>query len=332
MPATEIEDLLRDLAPQVLSSLVRRHRDFDSCEDAVQEALLAAAQQWPSDGVPGNPKGWLVAVASRRRIEMWRNEAARKRREETVAIAATEPDPAPADDDLLTLMLLCCHPSLTPVSQVALTLRAVGGLSTAEIARALLVPEATVGQRISRAKQTIKASGAEFRMPPPSERAERIAAVQRVLYLVFNEGYTASSGPSLLRVELTNEAIRLARQLHALLPDDGEVTGLLALMLLTDARRPARARPTAPWFRSTSRTVACGTPRRSLRASASSPMLLPMLPSVPTSCRPPSPRCTTRPRAPRTPIGGRSSRCTSCSTSLPPGRWSRSTASSRSRW
>ena len=243
MPAIAIEDLLRDLAPQVLASLVRRHRDFDSCEDAVQEALLAAAQQWPSDGVPRNPRGWLVAVASRRRIEMWRNEAARKRREETVAIAAMEPDPAPADDDLLTLMLLCCHPSLTPVSQVALTLRAVGGLSTAEIARALLVPEATVGQRISRAKQTIKASGAEFRMPPPSERAERIVAVQRVLYLVFNEGYTASSGPSLLRVELTNEALRLARQLHALLPDDGEVTGLLALMLLTDARRAARARP-----------------------------------------------------------------------------------------
>ncbi len=239
--AREIEDLLRHLAPQVLGPLVRRYGDFDSCEDAVQEALLAAALQWPTQGVPDNPKGWLVTVASRRRIEQWRGESARRRREETVAaMAPPGPEPAPGVDDTLTLLMLCCHPSLTPVSQVALTLRAVGGLTTAEIARALLVPEATVGQRISRAKQRIKATGAQFRMPSADERDERIAAVLHVLYLVFNEGYTASSGSALHRVELTAEAIRLARQLHERLPDEGEVVGLLALMLLTDARRPAR--------------------------------------------------------------------------------------------
>jgi RNA polymerase sigma factor (sigma-70 family) len=241
---TRVEDLLRELAPQVLTALVRRYGGFDTCEDAVQEALLAAAVQWPVEGVPDNPKGWLIRVASRRWIEMWRNESARRRREETAAVLApVDPDPAPAVDDTLTLLLLCCHPSLSPVSQVALTLRAVGGLTTAEIARALLVPETTVGQRISRAKQRIKASGAEFRMPAPAERPARLAAVLHVLYLIFNEGYTASSGTELNRVELTTEAIRLARQLRATLPDDGEVAGLLALMLLTDARRPARTRP-----------------------------------------------------------------------------------------
>ncbi|MPZ94720.1 MAG: RNA polymerase sigma factor [Propionibacteriales bacterium] len=242
--APEVEDLLRELAPQVLGALVRRHGGFDTCEDAVQEAMLAAAVQWPTDGVPDNPKGWLITVASRRRIELWRSDTARRRREAAaVAMSPPDPDPAPAVDDTLTLLLLCCHPSLTPVSQVALTLRAVGGLSTAEIARALLVPEATVGQRISRAKQRIKTSGAHFRMPPESERAERMAAVLRVLYLIFNEGYTASSGSALHRVELTAEAIRLTRQLRDRLPDDGEVAGLLALMLLTDARRPARTNP-----------------------------------------------------------------------------------------
>ena len=241
---TGVEGLLRELAPRVLGVLVRRYGGFEVCEDAVQEALLAAAVQWPADGVPANPTGWLVTVASRRRAELWRNEAARRRRERTAAaIQPPDPEPAAAADDTLTLLLLCCHPSLTPVSQVALTLRAVGGLTTAEIARALLVPEATVGQRISRAKQRIKASGAEFRMPPPEERSERIAAVLHVLYLIFNEGYTASSGTALHRVELSSEAIRLARQLRERLPDDGEVAGLLALMLLSDARRPARTRP-----------------------------------------------------------------------------------------
>jgi predicted RNA polymerase sigma factor len=241
---TEVEELLRELAPQVLGALVRHFGGFGTCEDAVQEALLAASLQWPADGVPEHPKGWLITVASRRRTELWRNESARRRREETVAAQAPpEPVPVPSVDDTLTLLLLCCHPSLTRSSQVALTLRAVGGLSTAEIARAFLVPEATIGQRVSRAKQRIKASGAEFRMPPEAERPERVAAVLHVLYLIFNEGYTASSGVELHRVELTAEAIRLTRQVRALLPDDGEVAGLLALMLLTDARRPARTRP-----------------------------------------------------------------------------------------
>jgi RNA polymerase sigma factor (sigma-70 family) len=241
-PLNAVEDLLRELSPQVLGALVRHHGGFDTCEDAVQEALLAAAVQWPRDGVPDNPRGWLITVASRRRTELWRNETARRRREETASMQPV-PEPVPAVDDTLTLFLLCCHPALTRVSQVALTLRAVGGLSTAEIARAFLVPESTVGQRISRAKQRIKASGAEFRLPPHTELPARVEAVLQVLYLVFNEGYTASSGTRLNRVELTAEAIRLTRQLHERLPEDGETAGLLALMLLTDARRPARTRP-----------------------------------------------------------------------------------------
>lgn len=239
-----VETVLRELAPQVLARLASRYGDFDSCEDAVQEALLSAARQWPADGVPDNPRGWLVTVASRRLIEVLRGEAARRRREETAALLEpAEAEIAPAGDDSLTLLSLCCHPSLTPPSQVALTLRAVGGLTTAEIARAFLVPEPTIGQRISRAKQRIKANGAKFRRPSPEERPQRLAGVLQVLYLIFNEGYTASSGPQLLRVELTAEAIRLTRQLHAESPDEGEVTGLLALMLLTDARRPARTSP-----------------------------------------------------------------------------------------
>jgi RNA polymerase sigma factor (sigma-70 family) len=243
-PPAELEDLLRELAPQVLGALVRRYGDFDTCEDAVQEALLAAARQWPGQGIPEHPRGWLVTVASRRWIERWREEAARRRREQTAAaLAPPPPEAVPAVDDTLTLLLLCCHPSLTRASQVALTLRAVGGLTTAEIARAFLVPEATVAQRISRAKQRIRASGAEFRLPPEAERSERVAAVLQVLYLIFNEGSTASSGPALHRVELSGQAIRLARQLHQRLTGDGEVAGLLALMLLTDARRPARTGP-----------------------------------------------------------------------------------------
>ncbi len=242
-PQTTIESLLRELAPQVIARLVRRYGDFDSCEDAVQEALLTATRQWSADGVPGNPQGWLLTVASRRLIEMTRSDAARRRREQTAALLEPpEAEAAPGQDDSLTLLLLCCHPSLSLPSQVALTLRAVGGLTTAEIARAFLVPEPTIGQRISRAKQRIKAGGAEFRLPSPVERPQRIAGALKVLYLIFNEGYTASSGTALQRVKLTAEAIRLTRQLRALLPDDGEVAGLLALMLLTDARRPARTR------------------------------------------------------------------------------------------
>jgi RNA polymerase sigma factor (sigma-70 family) len=233
-----LEDLLRECAPQVLAAVVRRYGDFDTSEDAVQEALLAAARQWPAEGLPDQPKNWLIAVAARRRVDLLRSDQARRRREEL------PPDPAPSvrGDDELALLLLCCHPALTPVSQVALTLRAVGGLSTAEIARALLVPEPTVGQRISRAKQRIRDSGARFVMPPPNELGARLTAVRQVLYLIFNEGYTASSGSRLHRVELTTEAIRLTRQLRDRLPRDGEVAGLLALMLLTDARRPARTR------------------------------------------------------------------------------------------
>ncbi|GAA0473788.1 RNA polymerase sigma24 factor [Paractinoplanes deccanensis] len=228
-----IEDVLRAAAPQVLGAVVRRYGDFDTCEDAVQEALLAAARQWPSEGVPDDPRAWLIRVASRRRIEMSRSDEARRRRE------ALPQDPVPVvrGDDELALLVLCCHPELSPASQIALTLRAVGGLTTAEIARALLIPEKTVGQRISRAKRRIKETGARFVVP-----GERLPAVRQVLYLIFNEGYTASEGPRLHRVELSTEAIRLTRQLHARLPEDGEVTGLLALMLLTDARRPARTR------------------------------------------------------------------------------------------
>ncbi|GAA0813104.1 RNA polymerase sigma24 factor [Spirilliplanes yamanashiensis] len=234
---TPVEEELRRQAPAVTAALVRRYGDFAACEDATQEALLAAATRWPVDGVPDDPRAWLVTVASRRRIEALRSDAARRRREESLAVLAA-PGPAAASDDTLTLQFLCCHPALTEASQVALTLRAVGGLTTAEIARAFLVPEATVAQRISRAKAKLR--GASFAPPPNAERGERLAAVRQVLYLIFNEGYTAGSGDSLHRAELAAEAIRLARELHRLLPDDGEVAGLLALMLLTDARRPAR--------------------------------------------------------------------------------------------
>ncbi len=244
-------DLLRALAPQVLGILVRRYGRFDACEDAVQEALLAAAVQWPAEGMPESPRGWLVTVASRRLTDELRSEHARRRREDTAA-AQTPADeavaPAPGDvqapehDDTLTLLILCCHPALSPASQLALTLRAVGGLTTAQIASAFLVPEATMAQRISRAKQSIRAAGGGFDMPPEPERTERLRVVLHVLYLIFNEGYIASTGPDLQRGELTREAIRLTRAVHVLLPDDGEVAGLLALMLLTDARRAARTR------------------------------------------------------------------------------------------
>ena len=239
MTAARIEDLLRELAPQALGALVRHHGHFDTCEDAVQEALLAAAQQWPVDGVPDNPRSWLIRVASNKYTDQVRSELARRRREEAVG---QEPaiEEGGSTDDSLVLLFLCCHPTLSPPSQVALTLRAVGGLTTDEIARAFLVPEATMGKRITRAKQTVKAAGAQFSMPPPDQRAVRLAAVLQVLYLVFNEGYTATSGAQSIRVELSAEAIRLTRLLYRLLPDDGEVAGLLALMLLTDARRRAR--------------------------------------------------------------------------------------------
>jgi RNA polymerase sigma factor (sigma-70 family) len=248
----EIEDLLRRLAPQVLGALLRRYPNLETAEDAVQEASLAAATQWPTQGLPDNPAGWLTTVAFRRLADLLRSERANRQREEKVAASArpeellapaADADGQRTEDDTLILLLLCCHPSLTPPSQIALTLRAVGGLSAAEIARAFLVPEATMAQRLSRARQRVKAAGATFEMPPPPELADRLRIVLHVLYLIFNEGYTATSGPDLHRDDLTGEAIRLTRIVHRALPDDGEVAGLLALMLLVDARRPARIRP-----------------------------------------------------------------------------------------
>ncbi|MBO0683691.1 MAG: sigma-70 family RNA polymerase sigma factor, partial [Candidatus Dormibacteraeota bacterium] len=250
-PGTEIEDLLRSQTPQVLGAVVRRYGHFDTAEDAVQEALMAAAAHWPEQGIPENPRAWLIRVASRRLTDLLRSEQARRRREDTVAqwtlpterLAPAADAPAAESDDTLILLFMCCHPSLSPASQIALTLRAVGGLTTAEVARAFLVPEETMTRRISRAKQRIKESGIPFRLPPASDRAERLGALLHVLYLIFNEGYASTSGPSLHRVELAAEAIRLTRMVHRLLPDEGEVAGLLALMLLTDARRPARTGP-----------------------------------------------------------------------------------------
>jgi RNA polymerase sigma factor (sigma-70 family) len=248
----QIEGLLREGAPQALAATLRRFGDFAASEDAVQEAMIEAAERWPARGVPENPTGWLVHVAARRMTDRIRAEMSRRRREEEVAADRAEPAAAPppepgeqagGGDDSLALVLMCCHPALSPASAIALTLRAVGGLTTTEIAGAFLVPEATVGQRISRAKQTVRASGEPFGLPGPGERAARMRAALRVLYLVFNEGYAASGGEALVRVDLSAEAIRLARMVHAAAPEEPEATGLLALMLLTDARRPARTGP-----------------------------------------------------------------------------------------
>jgi len=250
--AEEVGHLLRELGPQVLGVLARRHADFASAEDAVQEALVAAATQWPSAGLPNNPRGWLFQVATRRLVDHTRSEVARRRRETTASelshaervdgdvAVAPDGDVAPEQDDTLVLLFMCCHPALTPASAIALTLRAVSGLSTAEIASAFLVPEATLAQRISRAKQTIAASATPFALPNAGERAARLRLVLHALYLTFSEGYTTSSGQSLQRTDLSSEAIRLTRTLQQLLPEDPEVGGLLALMLLTDARRAAR--------------------------------------------------------------------------------------------
>jgi RNA polymerase sigma factor (sigma-70 family) len=247
-----VEHLLRELAPQVLAVVARRHTDFAAAEDAVQEALMAAAVQWPESGLPGKPLGWLVHVALRRAADHLRSDVARRRREAAVAgemwaewafVPPADSEVNPDSDDTLALVFMCCHPALTPPSAIALTLRAVGGLTTAEIARAFMVPEPTMAQRISRAKQSIRAAGSRFAMPDAHERGERLVSVLHVLYLMFNEGYTSSAGPLLQRVDLTAEAIRLARAVHALLPDDPEVMSLLALMLLTDARREARTGP-----------------------------------------------------------------------------------------
>ncbi|MET8912644.1 sigma-70 family RNA polymerase sigma factor [Micromonospora sp. NPDC004551] len=252
IPDRGVEDLLHELAPQVLGALVRRYGQFDTCEDATQEALVRAAMRWPAEGIPDNPRGWLVTVASHRLLDEMRSHQARRRREDAIVAATPQSEllgrPADADrgadrDDSLTVLFLCCHPALSPPSQIALTLRAVGGLTTAQIAAAFLVPEATMAQRISRAKQSIRISGTTFAMPEGPERAERLRAVLHVLYLLFNEGYAATTGPDLTAPQLSDEAIRLTTWLRRLLPDDSEVAGLLALMLLTEARRPARTTP-----------------------------------------------------------------------------------------
>ena len=243
-----IEDLLRQLAPQVLSALLRRHQALDLCEDAVQEALVAAATDWPDKGLPDNPRAWLITVATRRLIDEVRSESSRRQREDRLIVGAPPAELSrfpggehdPDRDDTLILLLLCCHPALTSPSQIALTLKAVGGLTTGEIARAFFVPETTMAQRVSRAKQRIREAGATFSMPPADQLDDRLRAVLHVLYLIFNEGYTTSSGTEINRADLTREAIRLTRELRRLRPGDSEVEGLLALMLLTDARRPAR--------------------------------------------------------------------------------------------
>ena len=335
-------DLLRELAPQVLGALLRRFGHFDLCEDATQEALLAAALQWPREGIPENPRGWLITVGARRLMDAARSEQSRRRREDQVAVAtpqsellspAADADPGQDRDDSLALLFGCCHPALSAPSQIALTLRAVGGLTTAQIAAAFLVPEATMAQRISRAKQAIKASGVPLAPPPASgaadepERGERLRAVLHVLYLIFNEGYTATHSEELTRPDLSAEAIRLARWMHRLLPGDGEVAGLLALMLLTEARRPARTSPDGElvplaeqqrsrWDRALiaegveliTGALAAGAPAAG--AGRGRPPRGPW--PAPTSCRPPSPRCTTRRRTWTPPTGPRSSPCTTC--------------------
>jgi RNA polymerase sigma factor (sigma-70 family) len=244
------EDVWRGRAPQVLGALLRRYGNFDAAEDAVQEALLAASVQWPAEGTPDNPTAWLIRVASRRLIDRQRSDRARADREQAAATqvpadelysAAADGEDSHARDDTVLLLLLCCHPALTRASQVALSLRAVGGLTTAQIARAFLVPESTMVQRISRAKARLREVDARFTLPAREELPDRMASLQHVLYLIFNEGYTSTGGATLYDVSLTGEAIRLTRQLHQQLPDSAEVAGLLALMLLTDARRAARA-------------------------------------------------------------------------------------------
>jgi len=236
-----IENLQRALTPRVLGALVRKHGQFDDCEDAVQEALLESTVKWAKEGVPNNPRAWLTTVAHRRLVDNWRSQSTRRRREETdLALESASGGQTPDRDDTLVLLFMCCHPSLSVPSQLALTLRAVGGLTTSEIAHGFLVPEATMAQRISRAKQRIKKNGVRFDLPPEAEWPTRLRVVLHVLYLIFNEGYAASSGPALHRTDLTAEAIRLTRMLHRLIPHDGETAGLLALMLLTDARRAAR--------------------------------------------------------------------------------------------
>jgi len=293
--------------------LVRRYGDFADAEDAVQEALIAAATQWPDRGPPHNPRGWLITVAARRLTDIWRADQARRHREDLAAAREPATPAEPSDeDDSLALLFLCCHPVLTPTSAIPLTLRAVGGLTTAEIAAAFLVPEDTMAKRITRAKQRVRASQVPFRMPTRDEWSTRLRTVLHVLYLIFNEGYAASTGPHVARTDLSTEAIRLTRTLSRALPDDPEVVGLLALMLLTDARRPPAPDPTVNWSPWRSRTAPCGTRRSSPKEPPCCPRSFPDVPLASTRCRPPSPPSTTRPLRPSRPTGPRFSPSTAC--------------------
>ena len=264
----DVEILLRELAPQVLGVLTRRYGDFGAAEDAVQESLLAASVAWPRDGIPAGARGWLIQTAERRLIDQWRSDSSRKDRETIAALQEVPGREVSDQDDTLTVLFMCCHPALTPASAIALTLRAVGGLTTAEIAKAFMVDEATMAQRISRAKQRIKASAVPFRMPSGAEQEASMRSVLHVLYLIFNEGYTSSTGRALLRAELSDEAIRLTRMVRRVLPDDGEVIGLLALMLLSMRGGPRAPMQTASWCRWRSRTGRCGTGHSSPRGLA----------------------------------------------------------------
>ena len=313
MKVNEIEHLLRELTPQVLGTVVRRFHDFAAAEDAVQEALLAATTKWPYEGLPENPRAWLTQVAFRRMTDQIRSDSARRRRESEIAReTAQEITSATEEDDTLVLLFMCCHSALSLPSAIALTLRAVGGLTTAEIARAFLVPEATMAQRISRAKQSIKDSHTPFQLPTDHERSQRLRAVLHVLYLIFNEGYTSSGGEQLQRVDLSSEAIRLTRCLHDLLPDDAEIEGLLALMLFTDARRPARATAEGDLILAhQDRTL--WDQRQIAEEVVLLSAALPKARSAPTSYRPPSPRFLTKRAAPKIPTGRRFWRSLICS-------------------
>jgi RNA polymerase sigma factor (sigma-70 family) len=237
----EVDRLVRDLAPKALGIVLRSHPNFADAEDAVQEAVIVAAQKWAATGVPERPVGWLVRVASRRLIGRYRSDTARQRREDLIsAWSANPPEPASGNDDTLTVLFMCCHPALPPAAAIPLALRAAAGLTTREIAEAFMISEATTAQRISRAKTTITNTNEPFHYPPPDLFDDRLRSVLHIVYLLFNEGHTATSGDDLLRTEMTSEAVRLARQINEALPQHAEAAGLLALMLLTDARSTAR--------------------------------------------------------------------------------------------
>jgi len=331
-----VEDLLRELAPQVLATLARQYGQFEAAEDATQEALFAALTRWPENGTPDNPRGWLLTVARRSLIDQWRSESARRRREQSSlpdlpVLAGADEQPLHADDTLI-LLFMCCHPALSPQAQIALTLRAVGGLTTTEIARALLVPEDTMAKRITRAKRRITEAGGRFELPPAADLHPRLHAVLTVLYLIFNEGYTASSGEWLHRVDLSTEAIRLARLLHSALPADGEVAGLVALMLLTDARRPARTEPDGslvPLDKQDRSRWDGEMIREGLQLVTDT---LGRFPIGQYQLQAAIAASTTRPRRPTPPTGRRSSPSTTPSSRSPPVPWSRSAAPSPWRW